>query len=401
MYFFYYMPVGIDAETRRFPVLTVFFASACTAAFVLYRFFPAAVDFSYLVFYPGYSHWPMAISAAFLHVGYLHLIGNLVYLLLFGWYLEDRMGTIGFLILYLGSALVGNLAQGWYNVNVLKLDTMGIIGASGAVSGILGGFLVRFHISRVRIAYWVFLPLLAYTRAGRTEVPIVFALALWVLLQLTRGLVQFEGAAATVAYLTHLAGFGFGMVWTLATGGWKEARIEAHRTRAKRYLRQGEFHGAQGELARYVAGRSDDGQAHAELARVMIQAGDDLGAKANYLKACELLLWSQERGECEEIYEQAVRRYPHFVLSRELQLDLAYGLERNLKYRLALKAYENFARSYPTHKEAPFTLLRAANLFCKTFSDPGRAKQCYKELIEKYPEDAWVDFAREQMRVLV
>lgn len=260
--------------------------------------------------------------------------------------------------------------------------------------------MVRFYISRVRIAYWVFLPLLAYTRAGRAEVPIVFALGLWVLLQFTRGLVQFEGAATNVAYLTHLAGFAFGVLFAFATGGWREARIEAHYTRAQRYLREGEFHGAQGELTRYVAGRSDDGQAYAELARVMIQAGDELGAEASYLKACELLLWSQERGECEDIYGQALRGFPHFVLSRELQLDLAYGLERNLKPELAVKAYQNFAQSYRRHKDAPFALLRAANLHWNSLADPGRAKHYYQELIERYPEDTWVDFAREQMRVL-
>jgi outer membrane protein assembly factor BamD (BamD/ComL family) len=133
----------------------------------------------------------------------------------------------------------------------------------------------------------------------------------------------------------------------------------------------------------------------------MIQAGDELGAEASYLKACELLLWSQERGECEDIYVQALRGFPHFVLTRELQLELAYGLERNLKHELAVKAYQNFAQSYPRHKDAPFALIRAANLHWNTFADPGRAKHYYRELIERYPDDTWVDFAREQMRVLV
>ena len=399
MYFFYYMPVGMDAESRRFPVMTVFFSALCTFIFFAIRYFPHATpfDFSNFIYYPGFSGWPAAMAAAFLHFGYLHIIGNLVYLILFGWYLEDRMGTLSFSLLFLGSALLGNLAQGWYNSHVLGVN-LGIIGASGAVSGVLGASLVRFYVSRVKIAYWVFMPLLAYTRAGRVDIPIVFALVLWVLLQVARSLVQLGGTSLGVAYMTHLSAFSFGIAYMLATGGWKEARSEAFCVRARRYLRKGDFFGAQEQYSHYVATRPDDGNAHAQLARVQIQTGDEIGAKASYLKACEILLRSQDRSECEDAYAQALRGFPDFVLSPEPHLDMAYGMERNLKPELALRAYENFSRRYPRHKDAPFTLLRAANLYVNSLANPVRARSCYKTLIELYPEDDWVDFATEQLR---
>lgn len=402
MYFFYYMPVGIDAERRRFPAMTVLFSVLCALIFLVNRYAPHATpfDFNNFIYYPGFSGWPAAMAAAFFHVGYLHLIGNLAYLLLFGWYLEDRMGSVSFALLYLGAAVLGNLVQAWYNIHVLGV-AMGIIGASGAVSGVMGAALVRFYVSRVKIAYWVFMPLLAYNRVGRVDVPIVFALVLWVLLQVARGIAQLEGSSLGVAHMTHLVGFAFGVAYTLATGGWKEARAEAVRVRARRHLRKGDFFGAQEELTRYVATRPDDGSAHAELARVQILTGDDIGAKASYLKACEMLLRSQDRSECEDAYGQALRGFPDFVLSPEPHLDVAYGLERNLKPELALKAYENFARRYPHHKDAPFVLLRAANLHSGVFADAPRAKRCYQSLIERYPDDAWTDFAREQVRLMV
>jgi membrane associated rhomboid family serine protease/outer membrane protein assembly factor BamD (BamD/ComL family) len=402
MYFFYYMPVGIDAESRRFPVLTVLFSVLCTLIFFVNRYAPqsTAFDFNNFIYFPGFSGWPAAVAAAFLHYGYVHLIGNLVYLLLFGWYLEDRMGTLPFGLLFLGASLLGNVAQGWYNLHVLHVN-MGIIGASGAVSGIMGAALVRFYVSRVKIAYWVFMPLLAYNRAGRVDVPIVFALVLWILLQIARGLAQLEGTSLGVAYMTHLAGFAFGIAFTLATGGWKEARSEAFYVRAQRYLRKGDFFGAQEEFSHYVATRPDDGDAHAQLARVQVQTGDEIGAKASYLKACEILLRSQDRSECEDVYAQALRGFPDFCLSPEPHLDMAYGMERNLKPELALKAYDNFARRYPRHKDAPFVILRAANLHANAFADPARAKRCYDSLIDQYPDDAWADFAREQVRLMV
>jgi len=219
-----------------------------------------------------------------------------------------------------------------------------------------------------------------------------------VLLQVARSLVQLGGTSLGVAYMTHLAAFAFGIAYTLATGGWREARSEAYYVRARRHLRKGDFFGAQEELSHYVATRPDDGNAHAQLARVQIQTGDEIGAKASYLKACEILLRSQDRSECEDTYSQALRGFPDFVLSPEPHLDMAYGMERNLKPELALKAYENFTWRYPRHKDAPFTLLRAANLHANAFADGARARRCYQMLIERYPEDDWVDFAREQVR---
>jgi membrane associated rhomboid family serine protease len=401
MYFFYYMPVGVDAGSRRFPLLTVFFATVCALVYALNRFVPGlGIDFGNLVYYPGYTNPLHAVSAAFLHLGLLHLIGNLVYMVVFGWYLEDRLGAGLYAAVFVGAAFLGNLAQGWYNAHVLGVPGTGIIGASGAVSGILGAFMIRLYVARVQIAYWVFMPLQGYTRGGRVAVPVVFALALWVLIQVGRGLVQLEGASANVAYVTHIVGFAAGAAAMLATGGWNAGRAEAHRIRARRCLRRSDTFGAGDHLEHYVALCPEDGEAHAALARVYAQAGDDLGAQANYLKACEMLLRANQRGLAEDVFQEAVRGYPAFTLSADPQLDLAFGLERNLKPEAALAAYGGFCRRFPRHEETPFALLRAANIHAKVMNDPERALECYQRLIERYPEDAWVDFAIEQERRL-
>jgi membrane associated rhomboid family serine protease len=266
MYFFYYIPVGVDAERRRFPFVTVSLTAICILVFVLNKFFANQVglDFRNYVYYPGYSGPMAALAAAFMHVGYFHLASNLVYLVLFGRFLEDRVGPFLFTAIFVGSAVLGNVAQGWLNLNVLHTNA-GIIGASGAVSGILGAFLVRMRHQRVKIAYWVFAPLMATNRAGTTQLHVFFAVALWVLIQVTRGLVQVSGGPSGVAYLTHLSGFAFGMGLAIAVGGWRAGIVDGHLVKARRYLRRGEFYGAQDELTRYAAARPDDGDAHAAL----------------------------------------------------------------------------------------------------------------------------------------
>jgi membrane associated rhomboid family serine protease/TolA-binding protein len=402
MYFFYYVPVGIDATLRRFPVMTAAYTGICLFVFTLARFFPGAarLDFYNLVYVPADANPLIAVGAGFLHFGYLHLLGNLVYLLLLGRYVEDRVGPVMFAILYLSSAGVGNYLQGVFNTYVLHDPAIGIIGASGAISGLLGVFSVRFIRSRLRIAYWAFMPLQAYTRAGTVEIPAIFAIALWFLLQIVRGLVQVEGGAAQVAHVTHITGFLWGVMLALAFGQYGRGRAESLLKEGESYARRGESYAAQGSLIRYLTYRSDDAHGYAALARAMVATGNGLGAEKTYRQACELLLSQQQRGESERLFHEVLRGFPSFVLGAEPHLNLAFGLERNLKPQLAVRAYENFEESYPTHPEAAFALLRAAGLHGGVLTHPAKAHECYTRLIDRYPDDRWVDFAREQLRQL-
>jgi membrane associated rhomboid family serine protease len=400
MYFFYYVPVGVDAEARRLPLITISCAALCVAVFVLNKFFAQAnpLDFRNYIYYPGYSNLGPALAATFLHFDYLHIISNLLYFVLFARYLEDRLGPLGFALVFFGAAVVGNVVQGWYNIYVLHTSA-GIIGASGGVSGVLGAFLVRLRHHRVKIAYWVFAPILATSRAGKSELHAVAAIGLWVLIQIVRGLVQLEGASPHVAYVTHVAGFMFGVMAAIALGGWHKGRVDGHMLKARRSLRRGDFYGAQDELAHYAAARPDDGEAHAALARVRAQCSDRTGARESYQLACECYLVSGQRGDAERLYQEASRSLPHFVLAAEHQLDLCFGLERTLKAECAVRAYESFAHAYMNHSEAPFAILRAANLHAKR-GDLSRALECYQSIPRNYPRDTWAEFAAEHARRL-
>ncbi len=402
MYFFYYLPVGVDATSKRTPIITIFFATVCVAVFLLNKLFPdtLSLNFYNFIYYPYNSPWYVSIASIFLHFGWFHLIGNLLYMLLFGWYLEERLGTVLYGFVFFGSAIAGNLLQGLINHNYLSAGGMGIIGASGAVSGVLGAFLVRLYMSNVRVAYWVFMPLLAYTKAGKVSVPFVFAMVLWVLMQSARGFMQFEGASANVAHFTHLGGFLFGIALALATGQHREGRLEGYLIRARRALQKADFWSAHDELCRYVEQRPDDGSAHADLARACVQAGHRGEGAKHYRRACRLLLDEGNRQRAEQVYLEAARGFSGFAMDEDTQLELAFGLERNLKYDAALRAYENFRTNYPLHPEAPFALLRAANILRSNLGESRRAREHYEDLISDYPNDAWVDFAREQVRRL-
>jgi membrane associated rhomboid family serine protease len=402
MYFFYYIPVGINDRLTRFPAMTMVYAMICALVFVLARYFShiTGLDFYNLIYVPDQANLLVAMAAAFLHFGYIHLIGNMLYLVLFGRYVEDRMGPVLFTFLFLSSAAVGNYAQGLFNTHVLGDPYIGIIGASGAISGMLGAFAVRFIHSKVAVAFWVFMPLQAYTRAGKQYIPAVLAIALWFGIQLARGLVQTGGADTQVAYVTHIAGFLWGVGVAAITGQWREGRIESMLRRGDEYMRKSESYAAQGCYLRYLTHRPDEPQPYESLARAMVLSGNEAAAQKNYRKACELYLDQQRRGKAEMLYQEALRGFPDFVLSVDSHLNLAFGLERNLKTHLAICAYDNFVDSYPKHADAPFTLLRSATLYWRTLDKPVAAEMCYRRLVDRYPRDAWVDFATEQLRLL-
>ncbi|MEJ2720589.1 MAG: rhomboid family intramembrane serine protease, partial [bacterium] len=144
-YFFYYVPVGINVPMRRTPVLTYAYTGLCVLVFVLARYFEHRIPFDFyrLIYYPDEANVMTAVLAAFVHFGYLHLIGNLVYLFLFGRYVEDRMGPVLFSLVIFGSAAAGNVAQGLVNTYILHDPYVGVLGASGAVSGLLGVAVIR------------------------------------------------------------------------------------------------------------------------------------------------------------------------------------------------------------------------------------------------------------------
>ncbi len=152
------------------------------------------------------------ITSMFLHAGWLHLAGNMLYLWIFGNNIEDRLGRGRFLMFYMLCGLAASYAQ----VAASPDSRVPIIGASGAIAGVLGAYFVLFPRSRVL----TLVPLVVVFRV--VEIPAVYLLGFWLLLQLAGGL-QTLGAADVggVAFWAHAAGFAAGVVGIVLLGGLK------------------------------------------------------------------------------------------------------------------------------------------------------------------------------------
>ena len=208
MYFFYFYPLGLDQRRRRRPVLSWALMALMLVAFLWARYVPLAFAFKPwdLVFQPGYGSPLTALTAIFLHGGWVHLIGNLIYFHVFGPPLEDRLGPVRFLLYFLVMGVAGNLVHGVFsNMGILGPAGVGVLGASGAIAGLIGFSMVRFYSARVTVAWWVFAPIGGQNRAGRSPVPVAAAAVLWLLFQVVQALVAGEtGANVSFLSLIHI-----------------------------------------------------------------------------------------------------------------------------------------------------------------------------------------------------
>jgi membrane associated rhomboid family serine protease len=166
----------------------------------------------------GTSTWYTVVTSMFLHGGWLHLIGNMWFLWVFGNNVEDSMGHIRYVLFYLLCGVAAATAQ----ILINPASTIPMVGASGAISGIMGAYIVLYP--RVRVHMLVFLGFFITTIA----VPAWVMLGYWFLLQLLGGVPSLGSERGGVAFWAHAGGFVAGMVLIFL---FRDRKLVARRTR--------------------------------------------------------------------------------------------------------------------------------------------------------------------------
>ncbi len=212
------IPLRDANPTRRAPVVTLGLIAVCAATFALELQVEASGGGVALAdFFARWGAVPSRISAAlagtgdpgaaatgvvgslFLHGGWLHLIGNMLFLWIFGNNIEDRLGRLPFLAFYIAGGVVAALTQVWIDPS----SNVPLVGASGAIAATLGAYIVLYP--RARILTLVFLVFFYQL----IEVPALMVLGFWFLLQLVDGAASLGAASAQggVAFFAHIGGF--------------------------------------------------------------------------------------------------------------------------------------------------------------------------------------------------
>jgi len=143
-----------------------------------------------------FGPWVTILSSMFLHAGFMHFISNMIYLWVFGDNIEDRLGHAGYILFYI---LCGAIAA-WTHVLFNTNSQTPLIGASGAIAGVLGAYLLLYPYSKINtLAIFIFITVI--------KIRAIYLLSFWFILQFFKGLgaIGFENAG--VAYWAHVGGF--------------------------------------------------------------------------------------------------------------------------------------------------------------------------------------------------
>ncbi len=200
--------IAVNAAVFVYVLTLVDQASALGAFYDRWSFHPLAFLSATVDRQPTFGTVAPLITHQFMHAGWLHIGGNMLFLWVFGSAVEQRMGRIRFLLFYLVAGSVAAVTQGFYQLFASELGGS-LVGASGAISGVLGAYIVLRPMARVRALVPVGLFMTPMT------LPAILVLGEWFVLQIVAVVQIFRVVGddtAQVAYFAHVGGFVFGAV---------------------------------------------------------------------------------------------------------------------------------------------------------------------------------------------
>ncbi|MDC1148082.1 rhomboid family intramembrane serine protease [Pelagibacteraceae bacterium] len=212
------IPLKDDNSTHSTPIVTYIIIGICVVVFLLELSSPyyktGAIFYSWGVIPASLIHGvpipdeiyrvpPTAtlITSMFMHGGFMHLIGNMLYMWIFADNIEDEIGKVKFIIFYILSGIAAALTQVFLNTESM----IPMVGASGAIGGVLGAYIVNHPRAKVL----VLIPLGFFSQI--VKIPAIFVLGIWFILQFVNSAFT-SSAGGGVAYGAHIGGFVFGAV---------------------------------------------------------------------------------------------------------------------------------------------------------------------------------------------
>jgi len=341
-------------------------------------------------FVPAHPAAVSYITANFLHGGWMHLIGNMWFLWLAGFVLEDVWGRWLYSAFYLIAGAAALQFHAWLNPGSITPT----LGASGAVAALMGAFLVRFPKMKIEMAWIWWISILRLLRTGNPFRMYRFCAAAYWLLPLWLGVEvlygTLSGSSSGVAHWAHVGGFVFGAV---AGVGIRNSGIEhkanqaieeeigwtndAELEQASAMMEQGQLPEAQTVLTNYVAANPASLDAWALLRQIYSRQSDTSSYLDATVQVCALHLTGHE-------VELAFEDYADFIdngggkMPVTTWLELCKGAEQLQEFDRALGEYISLAKAYPGERQSLTAQLSAARLCLKKLNRPQDALAIYQ-----------------------
>lgn len=375
-------PIGVDAPLRRPTLVNHALVVLTLAAFAPEIYFKMRGEDAYHTFIntyrlgPGVGEWWRFITYGLMHDGWLHLMGNMIVLWTFGPLVEDRVGRIGYLLLYVAGLVGAGAAQ-------LAMQKVAVIGASGAVAAVTGAFLVMFPRVNIRTVVFFFV-------FGVFNIPAVWFIGFAIMKDLF--MKGFHGDSG-IAHYAHLGGYTIGIVASivlLATGVVKREPFDMislfRQAKRRREIKEAVFEAESKRPDR----RPPAVQAVVDQCAVVraevtaaLTRNDRVAAGRAYLRLLDL-------------HGPAAPGGPGVaVMSRRQQIELATHFFESGDHAAAMSAYERFLHAYSKDGEVPHVKLLMGLIAARYLAQPERARTLILDAEHSLHDEEQVALARQ------
>ena len=330
-------------------------------------------------FIPAHPRPITYITSTFLHVNWWHVIGNMWFLWLAGFVLEDAWGRPLYLLIYLMAGAMACQFDAWASPGSIVHS----VGASGAVAGLMGAFLVGFPKMRIRMMWLFDLGLFPFLRFWMRA---YWLLPLWVFIEINAGMGQRDG----IGHWAHVGGFVFGALAAvvLRYSGLEhkvhrviEQKVswtpEAEIGQANDLMEGGKLEEAAVVLNQYLAANRDSFAAWNLLRAVYWRASNIPAYREATAKLCELHLRARESEAAWQDYEDFLNAGGE-NLPPSIWLELCRVPEQRQEYERAVSEYEKLAVAHSSEREAILAKISAARLCLKRLNRPQHALRLYE-----------------------
>jgi membrane associated rhomboid family serine protease len=319
------------------------------------------------------------LSSTFLHADWWHVIGNMWFLWLAGFVLEDAWGRSLYLLVYLAAGAMACQFDAWVD----PVSIVHSVGASGAIAGLMGAFLVRFPKMKIRMMWFFDLGLFPFRRFWMRT---YWLLPIWVLLEINYGMGPGDG----IGHWAHVGGFLFGGIAavTLRYSGLEHKMNKAIEgkvawtpdpeiTEAGDLMEHGKFDEAAATLNKYLTTKPGSVEAWNLLRASHWQRSDVPAYREATVTLCGLHLQARE-------YEAAWKDYEEFLqlggdtMPPAIWLDLCRLPEKQQDFERAVSEYEKLAAAYPSERHSLLAQLAAARICLKRLNRPLDALRLYE-----------------------
>lgn len=386
------IPVGTNLKLKRIPLATISLLAANWLIFMFLRLDDYKTNFwvsRYLFFVPGDQYPWQLVTSMFLHADFSHLIWNSIFLSVFGSYAEDKVGWKAYLFFYSLTGIAASLVQGMVTGFLARTGLfIPSLGASGAISGIMGVYLYRCYYSKIRLLLSLPVPI-------PLQIPAVAVIGFWFLKDLAGGVGSLRGAHADIAFWAHIGGFIAGL------GACKYLRyeVEAKREKMELVARKADLLVGYGEgieaCEKLIQADPGNPELHLKLARAKSRWRASQEGAEHYEKAVKLLLRTDPKRAAKVFIEYWTKHLK--VMEARYQVALSRTIHREFDADFAAKALHALIES----GQPPDLYMERAYLdLGRIYESLGRedlARHVYGRLVQTFPASKHRQFAEKKL----